>query len=140
MLAFLAGCQGNPGPEPVIEKVAPVSGTLTYRGQPLEHYQVTFLPADARRAAVGVTDATGKFTLGTNKENDGAPPGPNKVAVAFVGPPMPDTSVTDMPVDNPALLPKPKIKIPEKYNNPETSGLTQEVPEDGVTDLKIDLQ
>jgi hypothetical protein len=136
---LLAGCGSDPGPQAEPENVVPVSGTLTYKGQPLEYFQITFLPADGRRPAMGVTDAAGKFTLGTNALNDGAPPGQNKVSVVFVGPPPPD-SATETPSDDPALLPKPKIKIPNKYAQAETSELTQEVPEQGITDLKIDLR
>jgi hypothetical protein len=138
-LPLLAGCGSDSGPTAVIEKVAPVSGTLKYQGKPLEFFQVTFLPTDGRRPATGVTDAEGKFTLGTNTQNDGAPPGQSRVTVVFVGPPPPDTA-TEVPIEDPALLPKPKIKIPAKYANPDTSGLTQNVPEEGITDLNLDLQ
>src|SRR5215510_8628347 len=82
----LTGCGGY-SQRANIERVAPVSGVLTFQGKPLEFYQVTFSPEDGRRPATGTTDAEGKFTLGTNKPNDGAPPGLNKVAVVWVGPP-----------------------------------------------------
>lgn len=137
---LLTGCGSRPGPKPDVERVVPVSGTLTYQGKPLESYQVTFLPVDGRRAAVGITDAEGKFTMGTNDAGDGAPPGKHKVAVAFVGAAADEIPGQEAIVDNPALLPQPKVKIPGKYSNPETSGLAQEVPEDGLEDLKIDLQ
>ena len=39
-----------------------------------------------------------------------------------------------------AAPPKPKVKIPAKYNDPEKSGLVQEVPAAGLTELKIDLK
>jgi hypothetical protein len=134
--AAISGC-GEEGAH--LEKVVPVSGTLTFQGQPLEHYQVTFLPSDGRRAAVGLTDAAGKFTMGTNAKDDGAPPGSHKVAFVFVGPQSDDTS-TQVPIDDPALMPQPKIKIPDKYANPDTSGYTQNVPDEGIQDLKIDLK
>lgn len=138
LVAGLAGC-GSEEIKPTIEKVVPVSGTLTYQGKPLENYQVSFVPTDGRRPAVGVTDATGKFTLGTNNLTDGAPPGKHKVSVAFA-PPSTDDSATGSPIDDPALLPKPKIDVPSKYANPQTSGLEQEVPAGGLTDLKLDLK
>ena len=135
-----AGCGRSPGPQAEIEEVVPVSGRLTYQGKPLQHYQVTFLPTDGRRVATGVADAEGRFVMGTNDAGDGAPPGTHKVAIVFVGPPSTDAPGQEQIIDNPALLPKPDIEIPKKYSNPETSGLTQEVPEDGLEDLKIDLQ
>lgn len=36
--------------------------------------------------------------------------------------------------------PPPKVKIDQKYTNPETSGLTVQIPEDGTESLKIELQ
>lgn len=135
---LVAGC-GDPGPRAEIEKVVPVSGTLTYLGKPLESYQVTFLPTDGRRAATGVTDAAGKFTMGTNKAGDGAPPGAHKVAFVWVAPNN-DLPGQEQIIDDPALLPKPAVEIPAKYANPDTSGYTQEVPDDGIADLKFDLK
>lgn len=135
----VAGC-GPAGPRADIEKVVPVSGTLTYQGKPLEHYQVTFLPTDGKRPATGVTDASGKFSMGTNTKGDGATVGTHKVAFVWVGPPAADAAGQEAVVDDPSKLPKPKVKIPEKYGNPETSGFTQEVPARGVNDLKFDLQ
>lgn len=134
-LGLLAGCGFAPGPVATIEEVVPVSGTLTYQGKPLEGYQVTFLPTDGRRVAVGVTDSAGHFTLGTNTLNDGAPPGSHKVSVVWAGPPSTDGAVLDAPTQPP----KPPVQIPTKYGNPESSGLTQEVPPEGLRDLKIDL-
>ena len=136
---LISGC-GGPSSGPTIEKVVSVSGTLTYQGKPLEFFQVTFLPTDGRRAAVGVTDATGKFTLGTNDVADGAPPGSHKVAVVWVGPQTDVAAGQEVVIDDPSLLPKPSVRIPAHYANPETSALTQEIPAGGLTDLKIDLK
>lgn len=138
LVTGLTGCGSNEV-KPTLEKVVPVSGTLTYLGKPLEHHQVSFVPTDGRRAAVGITDAEGKFTLGTNDLADGAPPGKHKVSVTFA-PPSPDDSATGSPIDDPELLPKPKVAIPAKYGNPETSEIVQEVPSGGLTDVKLDLK
>jgi len=134
------GCGSDPGPVAEQERVVPVSGTLTYQGKPLESFQVTFMPTDGRRVAMGVTDAAGKFTLGTNAAADGAPPGQHKIAVNWFDPSTADAAAgQEAIVDNPAQLPKASVKIPRKYNDPNTSGLTQDVPEDGLQDVKIDL-
>ena len=135
----VAGC-GDSGPRAVIEKVVPVSGTLTYQGKPLEQYRVTFMPTDGRRAAVGITDVAGKFVLGTNDVGDGAPAGKHKVAIVWAPPASAGTPGQEAIVDDTSKLPKPKVKIPEKYGNPDTSGLEQEVPARGIKDVKIDLQ
>jgi hypothetical protein len=133
-----AGCSNQLGTAETLSTV-PVSGTLTYQGQPLESFRVSFYPEQGDRASSGLTDASGKFTIGTNKEGDGAPVGNYRVVVAFA-PPTADDNTADMPIDDPSKLPKPKIKVPAKYSNPEKSGLTQEVPKGGLTDLKIELE
>jgi hypothetical protein len=137
ILAALPGCGGPQKAH--IERVVPVSGTLTYRGTPLEFYQVTFVPDGDRRPAAGVTDAAGKFTLGTNAADDGAPPGNCKVSVLFVGPPQQMEAGSEV-IGAAAKMPTPKVRIPDKYANADTSELTQEVPARGLTDLKLDLK
>jgi hypothetical protein len=139
ILPLALGC-GGAIEGPTIEKVVPVSGTLTYQGKPLEYFQVTFVPTDGRRAAVGITDAAGKFALGTNDVSDGAPPGTHKVAVAWVGPQSDTSAGQEQIVDDPSKLPKPSVQIPPKYSNAETSQLTQEVPASGLKDVTIDLK
>jgi hypothetical protein len=138
-LVCITGCNGDPGPHAEILETAPVSGTLTYQGKPLESYQVIFTPADGRRPAMGKTDSDGKFTLGTNAPGDGAVIGEHKVSVAF-DPASDVDSAVAMPIDEVAQLPKPTIEIPVKYSNPETSGVSRNIPEGGMTALKIDLQ
>ena len=39
-----------------------------------------------------------------------------------------------------AMAPKPKVKIPPKYNDPEKSGIVQVVPRGGIKSLRFDLQ
>jgi hypothetical protein len=124
----------------VIEKVVPAEGTLTYQGRPLEGYQVTLLPTDGRRPAVGVSDAQGRFRLGTNTEGDGAPPGKHPAAIVWIPPRPAGEPGQEVIIDNPAQLPKPKVKIPDKYGDPKTSGLEIEIPPGGTKELKIDLK
>ena len=133
------GCDTDYGTSELVDTV-PVSGVLTYQGKPLEYYQVVLMPVDGTRVAVGVTDAQGKFKLGTNDGGDGAPPGEAKIAVSFVGPPSMTEPGTEQAIDDPSKLPKPKVKIPAKYADPATSGLTQNVPPGGLADLKLDLR
>src|SRR5947207_5917383 len=97
----VAGC-GNSSD---IEQTVPVSGIVTYQGRPLEGYQVTFIPEDGHRPAVGVTDAAGKFTLGTNNVGDGAPPGKSKVAFVWIAPRIGEPGQETIN-DNPDKLPK----------------------------------
>ncbi len=135
---LLASC-GPSGP-PRVERLSTVavSGVLTFNGTPLESYRVTFYPIEGDRPANGVTDAAGKFTLGTNEPGDGCPVGKYKVSVSF-SPTVEVDYSKDGGIEDPAKLPKPKVKIPVKYADPDKSGLTQEVT-GAMTDLKIDLQ
>lgn len=138
----LPGCGDNPGPSAAIEAVVPASGTLTFQGRPLENFQVILTPTDGRRSAAGITNAEGKFTLGTNDEADGAPPGTHTVSVVWVGP-LPsgaDKAGQEVVVEDPNLLPQPSVRIPERYASIATSGLTQEIPAEGTDSLKIELK
>ncbi len=126
-----AGC-GSGQPSGDVVPTVPAAGVLTYRGQPLEHHQVLVYPSSQRPAA-GVTDANGRFVLGTNREGDGAPVGTHQVTVTYVGPP-------NLNPEEATPLPPPKVKIPAKYRNVKTSGLQVEIPEGGSQDLKIELQ
>lgn len=119
--------------------VVPASGILTFQGEPLQQHEVTFYPEDGSRVAVGLSDAEGRFTLGTNRVGDGAAPGKCKVTVKF-------RRVTDDDVQHlesfsdSGMLRDPKVRLNPKYSNPDQSGLTVEIPEGGSTELKIDLE
>jgi hypothetical protein len=80
-LAFLTlaalGC-GGVSDRPALY---PVSGTVVYKGKPVEGAQVSFFHEKAQRAAEGKTDAEGKFVLSMFDYNDGAMPGENVVTI-----------------------------------------------------------
>lgn len=134
------GCDSDPGPVATEEPSVPASGIVTFKGKPLAGYQVVMMPDGDRRPAMGVTDAEGKFVLGTNAPGDGAPPGKCKVAIVWAGPETTVDAVEQSAIDDPSKMPKPSVVIPDKYSNPETSALTAEVPADGTSELKFDLQ
>ncbi len=139
---IVAGCAGPAG-DPNRPKTVPVSGTVTYNGDPVEGATVTFMTDSAEgKGAVGRTDASGHFTLMTFEPGDGAVPGNYKVTVTKTktegtlseeeankylergeNPPAP--AVTDL--------------LPEKYKSPETSGLTAEVTEGGENNFTFEL-
>lgn len=140
MFAISLGCMSG-GYENRAETVdtAPVNGKLTLKGKPLEYYQILFFPEGGSRVGAAVTDAEGGFVIGTNDGADGAPLGNCKIAVNFVGPPPKEAGGNERIIDNPADLPKPKFKIPAKYNDPEKSGLSQVVTKKGLKDIAIDI-
>ena len=107
--------------------MATVSGTVTYKGKPLPNAHVSFWPSEGTgRAASGITDSSGQFTLGTLTTNDGAAPGNYRVSVMARGPdrpPKPGEIGSGMPGET---MPGDPL-IPTKYFAPDTSGLTYEI-------------
>lgn len=78
-LIGLCGC----GPRTGLHGLAPVEGTVTFRGKAVEGATVVFVPATAgKRAAIGMTDVSGRFRLTTKDPGDGALPGPYAIAVS----------------------------------------------------------
>lgn len=116
-LSCLAGCGGSGDPPTV-----PISGTVTYKGEPIKAGQVRFTPVDPKttRPAEGKIQPDGSFTIETFKPGDGAMAG--------------EYSISLIPLaDDPTMLAKDvsaaqkKGPFPEKYANPKTSGLKETV-------------
>jgi hypothetical protein len=73
---LLAGCSGSGRPA-----LAPVRGTVTYKGKPVAGATVVFLCEGAPRLAVGTTDEGGEYHLTTYEPDDGAMIGQHVVTV-----------------------------------------------------------
>ena len=84
LLVLATGCADSSLPAR-----APVTGIVTYRGQPLPSADVTFLPEGGAQAATGRTDAAGRYTLGTYAIGDGALLGRHRITVLAHGPDRP---------------------------------------------------
>jgi len=86
-LLTVAGCGG--GGEFGTEKV---SGRVMFQGNPVADASVQFIPQASRegrlagKAAIGKTDANGRFTLSTYQPGDGAVIGVHKVMVGIEDP------------------------------------------------------
>lgn len=76
-LVFVAGCGNGLG-------LASVEGTVTLDGAPLEGAEVIFRPVDGR-PSLGVTDASGKYTLRYDTDQMGALQGKHKVSISTAG-------------------------------------------------------
>lgn len=117
------------------EKTVRVTGVVTYQNKPVEGATVTFNPGtgSTARAAFGVTDSNGKYSLTTYESNDGAIPGKYFVTVAKkVGPERPADPAREEDYVPPEDMPKqpvaaPVSVLPAKYAAPTTSGLTADV-------------
>lgn len=110
------------------EKVdtVPAKGTVTYKGKPLEKGQIQLLP-EKGPAAVGLI-GNGTFVLGTNADGDGAPPGKYRATVFSYKENKTRFGETIS-----------KAVIPDRYANPDTSGIVVEIPEGGNEAIKVEL-
>jgi hypothetical protein len=105
-VSWQAGC-GASGPP-----TGSVSGKVTYKGQPLTTGVVTFLNEKTGSGASGDLDGSGRYHIVLVRT------GEYKVAV-YRRPPAPGERIVG----------SARLSIPEKYQAPETSGLTATVKE-----------
>ena len=129
--ALLGVALGCGGPKPLL----PVSGKVTYRGQPLPGGTIVFTP-DAKhgeRGPIAVAEIArdGTYSLHTGKAF-GAQPGVYRVTVAAV------SSAGAAPPGQPFHI--PQSLVPEKYRDPELSQLTSKIEPDRANVVDIDLQ
>lgn len=151
-LATYAGCGGPEG----VPGVVKVSGTVTLDGTPVEAATVSFRPEGDARAASGRTDANGRFQLTTLNPGDGALPGSYKVSISKVEDTDPAHQITaeemaemmsgDKQAPKGPTRPGQKTKnvgmkyhVPQKYMDPEKSGLTATVTADGDNNFTFEL-
>ena len=140
LLLVVIGCGDPTG----LEKRYPVSGTVTYNGQPVPKGNVYFVPVDPKgRSASGSIEQDGSYRLTTAAEGDGALPGEYKVAVIAQ-----DIDMTEVLKEAGGgagrqsetfrkATQQAKSLIPKKYSDPETSGLRKTVEARSNT---IDIQ
>ncbi len=126
----VAGCTGR-GP------LGAVDGRVSYKGAPLARGTIVFevagnRPASARIVNGQITDVT------TFRPNDGVPVGQAAVAVFAFEPPAP-SAATSKPGELNYMGMDAKSLIPQKYNHPDTSGLTC-VIHSGNNEVVFDLQ
>ncbi len=115
---LLSGCSGG-------NSTAPVSGEVTYKGQPLEQGTITLYPEKGRPVSGRIEK--GKIVdVTTITPNDGAAPGNYDVAIES------REKTSDM-------YAKPKSFIPARYGVAKQSGLKAEI-KSGRNDLKFELK
>ncbi|WP_460168134.1 carboxypeptidase-like regulatory domain-containing protein [Thermostilla marina] len=134
MLTFTLGCsKGTDRP-----KTYPVTGKVTYQGQPVPGATVVFVPEEpgtgenALKPAVGQTDDQGVYRLKAFADTDGAMPGRYRVKVTKFDNPVATTGSGGGDEGEEYVPPEesgdtgavPQNVLPEKYANEATSGLT----------------
>jgi hypothetical protein len=117
LAALLAGCDSSDR--------AGVYGVVTRAdGAPLAGARVTAKSKDGKFVR-GITDVEGKYQLGVAEYGDGVPPGEYQV------------TVHEDRGDSDDRTPR---TLPEKYENPDESGLTLNVTAGGATEFNIKLE
>ena len=145
VLVAVLGCGDDSG----LPRRYPVSGKVTYNGQPLGHGNISFTSVDPNGRAASGTITDGRYTLTTHDPDDGALPGSYKVSIMAK---KTDPSKVQVKLNRPgggALSEAQKNAIalqfqhltlgkaaaaaqdlvPTRYSSPETSGLKAEVKE-----------
>lgn len=125
LLAVVPACSSGPKRPATIK----VSGKVTMNGTPVPKATVSFQPTAAGgRAAVGITDDAGQYTLTTFTAGDGAVAGDYGVAIVKVeegaGSTV-GTANTEQYIPPEGMKEPPPVKslIPARFNSPRESGL-----------------
>lgn len=108
------------------------SGTVTLEGAPLESGSVVFSNESGVSAGVGIING-GSFTIQEAASSSGIQPGTYNVAVNSW---EKEPGSVD---DQGNIVDEGVSRIPEKYNDPKTSGLTATVSPDSQT-FSFDLK
>jgi hypothetical protein len=145
LVAALCSVPLGCGPDDGIAKRYPVSGTVTYKGEPLKKGTINFVPEKQEdRAGGGVIEDGQIKNVGTVAPGDGLLPGKYKVSITaagdidYAGVTKKYTSAPD-PVTISKAQAKAASLIPTKYANAIDSGLTADVSSSNRT-FKFELQ
>jgi len=158
----LAGVLPLAGCGPALPATHPVTGTVTYQGQPVEGATVLFTRGSGNLAegemAIGKTDAGGRFELTTHVGGEadvkGAPAGEYKVTVSKQVPPpgiseseyQAMVDAADKISETGAMVPadqQPPALVelfPPKYSVAVESELKATVTAEGPNDFAFDLE
>ena len=119
LILFAVGCGNKCG----------MKGKVVYSDDqtPLDGGEVCLV--SDKGIARGAIDKDGNYVVGSIKANDGLPPGNYRVYLT-------STELYE-PVPG-ALLPKRIPRIDEKYQQPETSGLSVEVKSSMIYNIEVD--
>jgi hypothetical protein len=139
-LVALTGCGGSDSKLPPL---IPVAGKVTIGGTPLAQGTVTFLPDESKGntskfSPTGMIQSDGTYKLMTSN-TAGAPAGWYKVGVSASGmsgmggepPTVPDPNKKTDPMK---ALAKEGAQIPQRFQNPATSGISIEVKDGAGAD------
>lgn len=155
--SMIMGCSGGEDEwTKNLPETVPVSGIVLLDGQPVEGASIVFAPADgAKYPAKALTDRSGQFEVDAFPSKSGAVPGKYKVMISktiettdasLVAAKAPVAADSDAAVEGAAHAAGDTSgvhwvnSLPAKYANPNTSGLTADVPPGGTSDIKFELK
>lgn len=114
---IISGCGGEDN------GLAPVSGTVFFKGKPLANAAVNFLPnGENTRGATGITDNNGKYKLTSFQINDGAKIGKYSVTIRAE-----EGGDGALKAKDDIDYARGKLVTPKKYSDSASSGLTAEI-------------
>ncbi len=126
LLLTLAGCGSGPG-------IVKVTGTLTYKGNPVTNAYVDFLPVDGQRPSWGETDSQGRFSLEYDSKTKGAVVGKHKVSVR-----MKPTTAAEQEAVMEGRKPPMSKEMATFFDKYSAEKSKVELTIDKSTDLKLD--
>jgi hypothetical protein len=144
--------------------VYPATGTVTFKGNPLENADVTFSIKGAEGQpstilGMGKTDSSGKFSIKTHLDPsqmplEGAVPGVHGVSISKYVPPggmSEEDYKKKLAIEEEAMkargvvtaaeaAPQKVSLLPPQYMSPAASKLTAEVKKDGANNFTFDIK
>lgn len=146
MLALVGCGSGDDG----LPRTVDASGVIMCDGAPLDGATILIVQDDGKFYARGMSDSQGRFSLDMYESKPGAVPGTYKATVSktvTVDKATPSKTPKTLAEDaehaaegDPTQANASWVNdLPEKYNNPQTSGLTLTVPDDGSKNLSLEV-
>lgn len=119
-------------------KTVPVTGKVSYNGQPVTSGTLMLIPAgEGGYGATGQIQSDGTFQLTSFKPNDGAAPGNYKVTIQVF--PDEESGGEELGLPGAEFGAGKKPPIPLGYSDPETTKLTALI-NDAETELDLKLE
>jgi hypothetical protein len=126
---------------------SPVSGSVSYKGSPVDGATVVFTPLAGGHPATATTDSQGKFRLSTYAEFDGAVAGDYRVTVTKIkdeSAPKSEAQLheeAEQQAKTGKPLPAPVVKylVPQMYMSVEKTPLKFTVKPGQNEEAKLDL-
>lgn len=147
-LAISSGCGlGGDDDRP---KTVEAKGIVTLDGAPIEGASIVFAPVEpgeGKYPAQARSDATGNFELTAFESKPGAVPGQYKVMVSrtveVTGGAPPTAEQLGEDAEHMTEEEKAGVRwvndLPQKYANPNDSGIVIEIPESGIANIELKL-